>query len=608
MDIWIGKIIGQTGPNSWVQVHDFIPAEEEKLAVRGRLVAIVGFQNIPEGQTAAQGREILDRFNELYYGQLEKPALEQLKLAVQGVKNEFDSETELLECVCLVFVNNLVHVVRSVGGVWVQLAAKEGWLVAPDDSQTLVTLTGPLRPGLNLVAGNPTFWQGMSLGVVKASLKNEDPQMITDTLGSMVQGNTKLLNAVGAVVRISEPVAPVVPSTEKTKTSFKLQMPTWLKKPQNIYLTDPAAVHKRRRTMLTGVAFLILLLLLVAGGQYRRKVLGERNSAQNVQLDELLYKYREASAVAELNPARSKQLLTEIQAGLSQLPGSKNLKTDARYMEITSGLPQVLGVATGVKSPAVDLVLDLTLLRSDISGSFLRLLDDQRLALLDTKASRLIIVDPVKKKGDVVAGQENLGVTQAMTSYPGKIEIISNKGIVDCQLSTVNCKTAVAPDAQMTGVVDVGMFGGNIYLLDHTSLWRYQVTDSGFGAGQNWLAESEKPDFSSAQGIAIDGSIWVGKAGGGIEKYVRGVKDNFNLQDVDGSFGQKIGLYTDEDSKKLYIWDGDNGRIVAVLKDSGEFDSQYKIPQAKDLTGFTVDEKAGVIYLLTGNKLWQAKL
>ncbi len=238
----------------------------------------------------------------------------------------------------------------------------------------------------------------------------------------------------------------------------------------------------------------------------------------------------------------------------------------------------------------------------------MKLTDDQGLVVLDTKVSRLALVDPSKKKGEVVAGQDSLGAARAVATYPTKVEVVSDKGIVECSQIGNACAVKVAMDEKIANLVDLGMFGGNIYLLDRQSLWRYQVTETGFGAAQKWLADSEQPDFSTSQTLAIDGSIWVGKTGGVVEKYVRGVKDNFVLQDLDQPLGQKIGLYTDEDSDKLYIWDGDNGRIVVVTKATGVFDSQYKLPQLQETVSFVVDEKAGVLYLLTGSKIWGAKL
>jgi hypothetical protein len=495
---------------------------------------------------------------------------------------------------------------KDMGGTWAKLSDKEGWLVSPESAQPLQTLTGNLRPGLTLVVGNPKFWEGMPLGVVKASLKNDDPQLVLDTLGSMVQGNTKMQNAAAAVVRVSSPQVVAMPEVVTKAPKFK--MPDWLKRRSEIYLANPSEASKRRRTMLTGVGFLILLLLLVGAWQFRKHQQAIKTSAQSVQLDELMYKYREAVALTQLNPARSREILQEVVPQIKELSEKMGKKKDPRLAEIETGLPAVLGAATGTKSPTPEVVLDLTLLRSDLQGNYLKLTSDQGLVVLDTKASRLVLVDPSKKKGEVVAGQDNLGIARAVATYPSKVEVVSDKGVVECSQTGSACAVKLPVDEKIAGLVDLGMYGGNIYLLDRVSLWRYQVGESGFGSAQKWLADSEQPDFSNAQTMTIDGSIWVGKAGGMVEKYVRGVKDNFVLQDLDQPLGQKIGLYTDEDSDKLYIWDGDNGRIVVVTKATGIFDSQYKLSQIQETTSFVVDEKAGVLYLLTGSKIWGAKL
>src|SRR3990167_10221414 len=81
----VGKLVGRAEEGKWVQVHDFLPGDEEKLEKRGRLVAVITEQ---EGMEA--GREALARLHEAYYGDLEKGILEQLKEAVDVVRQEFE--------------------------------------------------------------------------------------------------------------------------------------------------------------------------------------------------------------------------------------------------------------------------------------------------------------------------------------------------------------------------------------------------------------------------------------------------------------------------------------------------------------------------------------
>lgn len=616
MDIWVGKILGQTSPKDWVQVHDFTPFEPEQIQSRGRLVVAIAIHqdNHAEGvEIATQGHEVISRVHELYYGSTDKTPAEQLTATFVTIGQEYNTETDHVELAGVAIVGEMAYVATMGGGVWTKKNSLEGWIINPGEAPSSVeTLTGQLSTGQVMILGNSGFWHSLPLGVVKASVENEEGQAVMETLGTVIHGEGKAQNGVGIVVKIAAPVAVSdevsAPAIVRPKVSLLKRIQDKLPKAQKVvYLSQGDRDKTRKGVMYAGIGFIILILLLAGAWQMREHKLAVANSAQSVALDDLLSKFREAKALTSLNPARSRELLGQVQSGLAILPTGAIDKKDARWQEITTNLPTVLGAATGTRAVNLNEILDLGLVRQGMQGAIMRVSEDG-LVVLDTVGDRLVLVDPVKKKGDVVGGVDALGKTQLLATYPGKAEVLSSKGVVECSIPTGSCKVVISPDAEWGQIVDMGMFGGNIYLLSHSGIWRHQVSETGFSAKQAWIGEGEDTSpIVQSTSMVIDGSVWVVGPGGAISKYTRGVKDNFALSDLDKPLGSRIVVYTDADSEKLYILDPENGRLVVTAK-TGAYDSQYVADQFKSATSVVVDEKAGALYVLTGAKVWGSAL
>ena len=84
LSLQVAKVVGILTPNGWSQVHTFYPEEKDKLLSRGQLLAAVSLAGESEkDQLATQGRELITRLHEEYYGELETSALASLKKAVE---------------------------------------------------------------------------------------------------------------------------------------------------------------------------------------------------------------------------------------------------------------------------------------------------------------------------------------------------------------------------------------------------------------------------------------------------------------------------------------------------------------------------------------------
>lgn len=573
MIVETGKVLGRLTDGWWAQVYDHAADP------RGRLIAGISLES------ASAGREALVRLHELYFGNLEGDPLVALKRAGMVIAKEFPG----IELASLAIVNGAIYT-AAVGavGIWTRLEDQEGWIINFSRvGRDVLGLSGWAKPGQILVAGNSKFWQVLSLGAVRAAVANGvGASDMAESLAAVVAGNDIGVGGVGVVVNFVSKLRDILP------------------KPVGpIYVSHGDKTVSRRRNMWLGVGFLVFLFLLVGGWQWAQSDEQIKQSEQNKRIEQLVHKFNEAQTLVQLNPVRSRQLLTEVETLLQDFKNTK--KKDERIRQIETDFGQVLGVASGVKQATTDEILDLDWLRSGMIGSRLGLVEG-KLVILDTEGDRLVVVDPAKKSGEIVTGKTDLGETKLMAGYPGKITILSKKGIIECSTLNTQCSIVIKPDEGWGEIKDMKMFAGNIYLLTPNNILRYQVIDGGYGGKQKWLSDADS-SLSKSQSMSIDSFIWVGTTDGQILKFARGAKENFAVTDLDKPFGKKTVVYTDSDTEKLYVLDPSNGRVV-VLEKTGAYKFQYQFDQAKEATDFVVDEKGGQMYLLVGSKIIGVKL
>jgi hypothetical protein len=157
-------------------------------------------------------------------------------------------------------------------------------------------------------------------------------------------------------------------------------------------------------------------------------------------------------------------------------------------------------------------------------------------------------------------------------------------------------------------VVSVQTWAGNLYVLDGSNkqIWKYQGTESGYGGRQKWLGEGEQEKVGEVRSMAIDGNIWV-LGNQTLTKYTRGLGERVNLSGWDKYWGLKVKMVTNEFSKKLYILDPENKRVV-VMNKSGEYEGQWINENFGQMKDVVVDEAAGKMYLLDEKKMWEVGL
>jgi pyrimidine operon attenuation protein/uracil phosphoribosyltransferase len=595
MHFVVDKIVGKTGDGQWGQIHEFEKNGE-------KLVAVVSCHQAEASdvQILTSGREIISRVHELYFGnETVQPVLEKLRGVLQAIVEEFGQ----VQLAMVLIKKEIAYIGTFRAGVWLQMGEQEGW-ISEAETEVVRVFSGRLALGQTFVVGNHQFWKSVPFGTVKAVAMSGGS---SEVMATLMHGQEGLQGAVVALVRMTEDAKLAMPNITTKPLDWlgdiKSKVAKFVPKPSGpIYVSYEDKQGRRQRTMWMGVGFLIVLAALVAGWQVRRTYTDQDRLTTLATIEQLQQQFSEGTALIALNTDRSREVLLEVKQGLASLENNKLAQKDDRVRTMAAQIDQKLAEASGISTLNPEVLLDLELVRNDMRGEKMEFADGD-IMVLDMDDKRLVRIDPLKKNGSVVAGESQVGNARAMANYPTKLTLFSDRGIVECSVSKIECSVVVEPDSDWGSVSDMAMFGGNIYLLSDVGIWRHQVTsEGGYGSKQDWLADSEDSGLlSGATSMAIDGFVWVGLEGS-ISKYTRGVKDPFVISGLETPLQGKTHLYTTDETEKLYIHDSGNKRIVTLTKE-GVYQKQYALGDISNLNDFLVDEKAGKLYILAGSKV-----
>lgn len=598
----VAKVVGTLSEKGWSQVHTFCPEEEEKLLSRGQFLAAVSLsQEESEDKLASQGREIITRLHEEYYGELETPVLARLKETVEKVAKESGAEitaVALVDDICYLAI---------LGEGRLILARKDKVatvLKGKTDTNQAVTASGKIEDNDLVLLGTAEFFRFVSFKVIQIAMASKTAEEVVEILAPAVHGQdeSSLMAAVvaKAIKKTQKPVlkkwSPIIFKLKSVLFFFKSYLAKLIRR--GVYLKSQKS-KRSRKSLLTIVLLLFLLLVVsVVFGRQQRKHRASREKITRL-FEEAHFKKQEGEALIELNPVRAKELLLEAQSLVQKIETEG--KSDKDFLAFREGLEKSLIQVLREHEVQPDLLFDLVLIKDSAVVTDV-VINAGKLVVLDKEKQAVYQLDLVDKKSAIVAGGEEFQTASELAAFGQRIFVLTEKGILEFEKDSKKPRLVVGFDEDWGKVVDLQTFAGNLYLLTDQAIWQYLGTESGFGAPQQWL--KDKIDLSGAVSMAIDGSIWVLQTSGQIVKLTRGQKDPFGVAGLDKSLNQSSVIFTDIDQKNLYILDKANLRVV-VLEKSGEYHSQYLWEGIKEVDSLVVSEKEGRIFLLQGSRIYE---
>lgn len=196
-------------------------------------------------------------------------------------------------------------------------------------------------------------------------------------------------------------------------------------------------------------------------------------------------------------------------------------------------------------------------------------------------------------------------LTTAKSANDKYLVIDSRPGVSEINISDLSWQELeFGTSDQQKSFIQAAVYNSRIYVLDSEAnqIFRHNRSSNSFSAGSAWVS-STGVDLSDGTSLTIDGSIYVLKSNGEIINFYTGEKQNWANAAVDPPLQNPTKLWTDLDTKYLYILDPANKRVAVINKD-GKFISQYILEQAQGLKDIYVDASARKIWVLADNGVW----
>jgi len=170
------------------------------------------------------------------------------------------------------------------------------------------------------------------------------------------------------------------------------------------------------------------------------------------------------------------------------------------------------------------------------------------------------------------------------------------------QIINGKAKKVIENDKNWGKIVDMGIFNGNIYLLDQgkDEIFKYLGGVDVFGNKNSYFASGQSIDLSQINSLTIDGSVYL--AGNSVMiKYTSGLRDEFktNLPDSNTNMTK---IFTSKDLGKVYSWDKGKGTVYIMGK-NGDYQEQVNSKILSTAADFVVYKD--IIYVLQGSKIYK---
>lgn len=650
------KIVGTAGDSEWSQVHSFIPAKE-KLNSHGVLFLVLSIQvKSKEGEKydlAMYGKEAIQRFHEEYYSAEGVGFLHShLQKVISTIDKEFSeigksiiagvvlpkSDAENKAFLYIATNNkqcraNLMREERIYRFDWEDKDQRE------EIDTEVLGISGEVKRGDILIFGTYDLFASFSNEVLEQALSVMNVSEAQSIISPLVHERNGNSGAAGIIVGFGGIEQKLIREDKQGKKSkeiletkgkknliFKIMSALGLIKsasvvgrilPSRIRLKDEKLVIKeenvRKRKMMYSVAFMLLVMLGVSiFFGYRKRVEQERNEKFKSVWDVVEHQYAEAEALVELNPLRAKSLLIEAKSLIEETKeqevdylSNQQLKKLADKLEETKEL--LSHVSGEYKLDEAQVFLDLALVRPNTYGEKMDM-HGNTLVVLDTASKVILSINLDSKASEIIGGGQFFSGVKSASIYAERAFVISDSGIIEIAVKGKTSKVVVDKDPEWGEIVDMTVFGGNLYLLDRgqKEIFRYQTGDGSFDSRQRWLGEGVFPDLSQAKSLAIDGDVWV-LNGDSVLRFRRGVQENFVLSGFDDKLSDAVSLYTDSDVDNLYVLDRGNGRIV-VFDKNGEYQEQYIWEGVDTVSDLVVSEDRGRMYLLAAAEIFEVEL
>jgi len=620
------KLTGNPGPAGWTQAHEFKPEDEDKLAKRGRLFAVVTTSRKEDGvDSVIAGRELIARLHEEYFGNIESTAFVALKSSLQKVIDEFVQSWGNVEIAAISILENVVY--SSAGGGAGVSIYREGNIakILESEGQTVVSASGYPKEGDVLILGTKLFFDILPAGVLKASLEGPNLESSMEYLAPTIHSNSNTEKAGVIIVKFVKEAVFETVGGDLLSAAGKKPFGRWEDRFRGIFTSgsgkfttlfnkrfperkifvkgksfDEGLGKGRKTTFSVGAALLILLIVSIGFG-IKQKEAKKYRARYESRLGEAKDDFDRANSLINVDAKQSRELFINSKNIIDGLLAEKF--SDKEITGLQEKLNKLEGSILGVYKSDPELFMDLSLLSSGFKGEKL-IASSNMLYVFDKENKKIVKIVIDSKKTQVVAGPDQIEGVSDIAAYEDNIYGLGSDGIY-----TLGTKKEKVIEKDWEGEVLPYAYSGNIYLLEKgtSKIWRYTGLDGKFGTKQNWIAPGIDINLSTVKSVAIDGNYWLLFSPFKITKLTLGSPQKFSATGVFPDLSGGSAIYSNEETNYVYVLEPSNSRVVVMDKE-GQYQAQYSSDKIKEAAGLVVSEKEKKIILLLGDKLFSIEL
>lgn len=349
---------------------------------------------------------------------------------------------------------------------------------------------------------------------------------------------------------------------------------------------------KKKVSVFLGIAFLVVLVISLMSGSAKMKK-DESDKRWRDFSEPIEKRLVESAGLVGINDVGARKIVEETRMIFDQgkIPFMEG--SHAKEIEtLSSKIEETWTKVSGERQGALEEILNLGLVRTGVEATRVSLIQKGKLAILGPVSGLVLTGDIENKEIKVVAGKgSGLGWLDAVSD--GEKVLIMTKGGV---MVAGKESQQLSFDTAVSDPVTMARFGKNIYILERANkeIFRYSINQDGFGDRVRWLKEGEVVSGVPVD-MAIDVDIWVLEEGNKIERFRRGVKEDFSLTGVDEKLVlQKVAVEQDGDRIAFL---GNEGRVVVCSKQTGACGQQIINSSLKNARDLEFDDSGKLLVL-----------
>lgn len=388
--------------------------------------------------------------------------------------------------------------------------------------------------------------------------------------------------------------------------------------PEGVSMPGNKKLKLDRNYIILGFLLIVILILLsvswsIGGKRNSVKIEEVRTALESVQTNIDLAKVRQA-----VDKIGAKQLLTEAEQTAKDLVQSGLALEEAnnKIAEIKQLQDEIDDIR---RFSDLKPLVDISRSKSDVSLLGVADVRGSKIAY-DAHSAYVTLLDSVNETSTIDA-TSTIRVGEYFVDRDAIIFTTVDGKIIEWRDGTATSMDT--KDDTWKSSVELGTYSSFLYLLDPTNnqIWKYQRQGAGYSTA---TAYNQNADLTKAVSLAVDGDLWVlnndsdGDMSNDITRLRKGEKKNLTIRDLPTDVWQNPKkIYTTENLKNLYVLDQNAKRVLRFYKNPAEagtesrdlqYDTQYLFEGIKEIRDFWIDDAEQKIYLIDGQKIYEATI